>query len=214
LKPLLNYERDNRVVSQLRLQLFSANLNLEKLPEAIKIGEEVLSDAQSIAMLDDHNKEVLLGQTLLARLKRGEYPQAKVLMEKNPTLSKSFEFKVAVEAEVYLKNNEAHKALASVMAGVKALKAPTPEQYGSLLLFFTQIDKVIGLGLNQMKRLRIIASLKFRDQERWYFVGDKDDWMPQKSIQPDEKYPALFGKKSEKKSSLTINTGQPPLNIP
>ena len=143
----MNYERDNRVASQLRLQLFSANLNLEKLPEAIQIGEEILSDAQAIASLDDHNKEVLLGQTLLARLKRGEYPQAKVLMEKHPTLSKSFEFKVAVEAEVYLKNNEAHKALASVVAGVKALKTPTPEQYGRLFLFFIQIDNLIDFGL-------------------------------------------------------------------
>jgi tetratricopeptide (TPR) repeat protein len=84
---LLKHERDRRVASQLRLQLFSADLNLEKLPEAIQIGEEILSDNEAMALLDDHNKEVLLGQTLLARMKRGEYPQAKVLMEKHPTLS-------------------------------------------------------------------------------------------------------------------------------
>ena len=191
---LLKHERDTRVAPQLRLQLFSANLNLERLPEAILTGEEILSDTQAIASLDDHNQEVLLGQTLLARLKRGEYPQAKVLMEKHPTLSKSFEFKVAVEAEVYLKNNEAHKALTSVVAGVKALKTPTPEQYGSLLFFFIQIDKLIDLGLTPDTKVGHDRFVKFTDQERWYFVGDKDELDATKVPPTDEKYPTLLGK--------------------
>ena len=192
---LLKFEREKGVVSQLKLQLFSANFNLERLPEAIQIGEEILSDGEEMAFLDEHNKEVLLGQTLLARLKRGEYPKAKVLMEKHPGLSKTFEFKVGVEREVYLKNGDANKALTSVVAGLKTLKKPTPEQYGSLFLFFTQIESLIDLPLISQEKVEADCFVKFKDQERWYFVGDRDELDATKIPPTDEKYSKLFGKK-------------------
>jgi len=191
---LLKYEREKRVVSQLKLLLFSANFNLERFPEAIQIGEEILSDSEEIAFLDDHNKEVLLGNTLVARLKRGEYLQAKGLMEKYPTLSKTFEFKVAVETEVYLKNSDAHKALASVVAAVKIRKTPTPEQYGSLYMFFVQIGNLIDFPLAPQEKVEIDCFVKFTDQERWYFVGDEEELDATKVPPTDEKYPILLGK--------------------
>jgi hypothetical protein len=192
---LLKYESEKRVVSQLKLQLFSANFNLERLPETIRIGEEILADSKEIAFLDDHNKDVLLGNTLVARLKRGEYPQAKVLMEKHPTLSKTFEFKVAVEAQVYLKNNDAHSALASVVAGVKARKTPTPEQYGLLFMFFVEVGNLIDIPLTSQEKVEADCFVKFKDQERWYFVGDKDELDATKVPPSDERYSKLLGKK-------------------
>jgi hypothetical protein len=191
---LLKYEREKRVVSQLKLLLFSANFNLERFPEAIQIGEEILSDSEEIAFLDDHNKEVLLGNTLVARLKRGKYLEAKGLMEKYPTLSKSFEFKVAVETEVYLKNNDAHKALASVVAGVRIRKTPTPEQYGSLYMFFVQIGNLIDFPFTPQEKVEIDCFVKLTDQERWYFVGDKEELDATKVPPTDKKYPILLGK--------------------
>jgi len=192
---LLKYETEKRAVSQLKLLLFSANFNLERFPEAIQIGEEILSDSEKIASLDDHNKEALLGNTLVARLKRGEFPQAKGLMEKYPTLSKTFEFKVAVEAQVYLKNNDGHNALASVVAGVKARKTPTPEQYGSLLMFFVEVGNLIDIPLTSQEKVEAGCFVKFKDQERWYFVGDKDELDATKVPPTDEKYSKLLDKK-------------------
>ena len=77
----------------------------------IRIGEEILSEINEIELLDDLNKENLLWQTIKARLERGDYVEAKALMEKHQNLSKSFEFKIAAEAEVYIKNNDAQKAI-------------------------------------------------------------------------------------------------------
>ena len=194
IEKLLKHEREKRVVSQLKLLLFSANFNLERFPEAIQIGEEILSDSEEIAFLDDHNKEVLLGNTLVARLKRGEYPRAKELVEKYPTLSNTFEFKVAVETEVYLKNNDAHKALASVVAGVRLRKTPTPEQYGSLYMFFVRIGNLIDFSLTPQEKVEIDCFVKLTDQERWYFVGDKEELDATRVPPTDEKYPILLGK--------------------
>ncbi len=192
---LLQYEKDKRVILHLKLQLFTATLNLERFLEAIQIGEEILSNGEEIAFLDDQNKESLLGQTLLARLKRGEYPQAKVLMEKYPNFSNTFEFKVAVEADVYLKNNDAHKALASVVAGVKIRKTPTPEEYGSLFMFFTHIGNLIDFPLTSQGKVDTGCFIKFKDQERWYFIGDKDELDATKVLPTDGKYPKFLGKK-------------------
>ncbi len=191
---LLKHERDKRVATQLRLQLFSANFNLGRLPEAIQIGGEILSHTEEIAFLDDHNKEVLLGNTLLARLRRGEYPQAKDLLEKYPTLSKTFEFKVVVEAQVYLKNNDANKALASVVAGVKTRKTLTPEQYGSLYMFFIHIENLIDFHLTPQEKVQADSFVKLKDQERWYFVGDHEELDATKVSPTDGKYSKLMGK--------------------
>jgi hypothetical protein len=192
---LLKYERDKQVVSKLKLQLFSANIDIERLPEAIRIGEEILSDNEEMTFLSDHNKEALLAHTLLSRLKRGEYPKAKNLMENHPELSKTFEFKIDIEKEVYLKNGDADKALASVVAGIKIIMSPTPEQYGSLFPIFSQIGSLIDLPLTSQEKIEADCFVKFKDQERWYFVGDSDELDATKISPIDEKYYKLLGKK-------------------
>lgn len=194
LEKLLQYETDKRVAIKLKLQLFTANLNLEKFPEVIQIGEKILSNGVEMELLDDQNKESLLGQTILARLKRGEYPDAKVLMEKYPHLSKTFGFKVTVEQEVYLKNKDPYKALASVVAGVKIRKTPTPEQYGSLFIFFIEIENLIDFPLTPLEKVGANCFVKCKDKERWYFVGDDNELDTIKISSTSEKYSKFFGK--------------------
>jgi hypothetical protein len=196
---LLKREKEKRFISKLKLLLFSANFNLERFPEAIQIGEEILSDTEEIAFLDDHNKETLLGNILVARLKRGEYRQAKVLLEKYSGFSKTFEFKVAVEAQVYLKNNDADKALASVVAGVKILKTPSPEQYGGLYFLFVEIENMIDFHPTPQEKVELDSFVKLTNQERWYFVGNKEELDATKVPPTDEKYPVLLGKTTGEK---------------
>lgn len=199
LEKLLQYEKDQRVVLQLKLQLFTANLNLERFPEVIQIGEEILSNSNEVDLLDAKQKEVLLGQTLGARLKRGEYPEAKVLMEKHLSFSNTFKFKVGVEAEIYLRNNDADKALKSVVAGVRILKTPTPEQYGRLFMFFTEIVNLIDFLPTPLEKVAANCFVKFKEQERWYFVGDDDELDATKISSTNEKYSKFLDKKIEEK---------------
>lgn len=195
LNRLLAFEKDQRALLQLNLDLFTANLHLEKFSEMIKIGESMLANSQDMSLLDDHNKELILGQTIFARFKRGEYAEAKALLEKYRNLSMGFEFKVAVETEVYLKNNEAHQALASVVSGVKLLKNPSPEQYGSLFIFFTEIGNLIDFHPTSLEKVEASCFVKFKEQDRWYFVGDDNELDATKIASSDEKYSKFIDKK-------------------
>lgn len=199
LEKLLQYEKDQRIVLELKLQLFTANLNLERFPEAIQIGEGILSNGNEVDLLDTKNKEVLLGQTLGARLKRSQYLEAKMLMEKYLDFSNSFEFKVGVEAEVYLKNNEADKALKSVVTGVKILKTPTPEQYGSLFFLFVRIGNLTDFLPTPLEKVKVNCFVKLKEQERWYFIGDGDELDATKIPSTNKKYSKFLDKKIEEK---------------
>lgn len=213
LEKLLVHEKNKGGILQLKLHLFSANLNIGKLPEAIQLGEKILSDPEEMSLLGDNNKEILLGQTISARLKRGEHEEAKVLLEKYPIVSKGFEFSVAVEAEVYLRNKDAHNALSAVVAGVKTLKTPTPEQYGVLFFIFGQIGNLIDLSITSQERIEVNSFVKFHDRDRWYFVGDENELDATKVPAGDEKYSIFLGKKvGQRKSLLMTSIVQAELN--
>ncbi len=202
LEKLLQYEKHPQVVLQLKLQLFTANLNLQSFLEVIRIGEGILSNSHEVVFLDTKNKEVLLGQTLGARLKRGQYLEAKMLMEKHLDFSNTFEFKIGVEAEVYLKNNEARKALKSVVAGVKIIKKPTPEQYGSLFVLFVGIGNLIDFLPIPLKKVEANCYVKLEEQGRWYFIGDDDELDATKISSTNEKYSKFLDKRIEEKVVL------------
>ncbi len=195
LEKLLEYEKDKNDILQIKIELFNANLSLERLPEAIGIGKKILADGEELALLDDHNKESLLAQTIIAELTRGNYPQAKILLEMCPDISKTFEFKAGVEAEVYLKNGDATKAVASIVAGIKTLKIPTPEQYAKLFIMLGEIDHMIDFSLTSLPVFEAESFVKFKDQERWYFVGDGEALDANKIRSSDERYPKFLDKK-------------------
>jgi len=175
LEKLLEHETDRTVSLQLKLQLFTAHLNLMQLPLAIQIGKQVLSDSDEMHLLDSQNKETLLAQTLLAQLKRDEYQEARKLLEKHDISSKSYEFMIGVEAEVYLKNNDAVNALNAIVSGIKSIKTPTPEQYGALLMLFTRIGNMIDFPLTEMEKIEKNCFVKLANQDIWYFIGDGEE---------------------------------------
>lgn len=195
LEKLLLHEEDKQIALQLELELFDANSKLERLPEVIKIGEGILSDDDKMARIDAQNKENLFAQTILARLARGEYYRAMTLIETYPDIPKTFEFKLGVEAEVYLRNHEAQKAITSIVAGIKILKTPTPKQYAKLFVLLGKIENMMELSLDSLRTFETESFIKFRNEERWYFVGDGDELDTIKISSTDEKYASFSDKK-------------------
>src|SRR5207302_425821 len=55
----------------------------------------------------------------------------------------SSEAKIGGQAQAYLKDGDGTNALRSVIEGVKILKHPSPEQFGSLMLIFTQLGHLM-----------------------------------------------------------------------
>jgi len=103
---------------------------------------------------------------------------------------------------VGLRNSDSRKtsaALKSVVAGVRILKIPTPEQYGSLFMFFTEICNLIDFPLTPLEKVAANCFVKFKEQERWYFVGDDDELDATKISSTNEKYSKFLDKKIEEK---------------
>jgi tetratricopeptide (TPR) repeat protein len=192
---LLQREEDVRVALQLKLELFDANLKLDRLREAIEIGEKILSNREEVGLLDDLNKESLLAQTIIARLGRSEYPEALKLIDMYQEIPKTYEFKLGVEVQVYLKNQEAGKAIESIVAGIKMLKTPTPEQYAKLFVPFGEIGNLKKFPLESLVEFQSESFVKFKGQERWYFVGDGDELDAIKILPADERYAKFSGVK-------------------
>lgn len=195
LEKLLQYETERNVLLQLKLQLFTANLNLMRLLQAIQIGKQVLSNSDEMILLDSQNKETLLTQTLLAQLKRGEYQKAKMLLKDHRALFKSYQFMIGVEAEVYLKNNEAGNALMAIVSGVKSIKTPTPEQYAMLMMLFISIENMIDFPLTSMEKVELNCFVKLENHDRWYFIGDDDELDATKYPSNNPRYSSFIDKR-------------------
>lgn len=195
LEKLLDYEKHMPVALQLKLGLFDANLNLKRLPTAIEIGEKILANREELALLNDNNKEILLAQTVIARLTRGDYREAEKLIEMHLDIPKTIEFKIGVEAEVYLKNGDAYKAIAAIVDGIRIVKTPTPEQYAKLFIFLNEIDNMIPFPLSSLQSFEAGSFVKLKAEDRWYFVGDGDELDAVKIPSTDQRYAKFLDKK-------------------
>ncbi|MES2134876.1 MAG: tetratricopeptide repeat protein [Patescibacteria group bacterium] len=175
LEKLLQYEKDERAILQAKLKLFTANFHLERFPEVIRIGASILENQMEAKLLDDANKEILLGQVVYALSKRGDYPGAQEFVEKHISLINSFQAKIGIQAETYLKNKDPQKALEAVVEGIKILKRPSPEEYGSLFLIFSEIGNLMDFPLTPDAAVVDGSFVKMKNEERWFLIGDGDE---------------------------------------
>jgi hypothetical protein len=197
LQRLMSFEKDKHASLQLKLDLFNAYLHLEKYPELIALGEAILDDSSNRPLLkDDQGWEWLIAQTSNAYLKRGENKLARDLIEKNKASSKTFEYKAFAEVPVYLKNSDAQKALESIIEAVKTLKHPSPEQYGRLFLWFTEIGNLIDYNANSSEKVSDGDFVKVKEDDRWFYIGDEEELDATKIPKDDQRYSQFIDKKT------------------
>jgi len=201
-KLLAHHEQDAGGVLRGKLQLFTANLHLERFPEVIRIGTGVLDSPTEVALLDAENKELLVVHTTQAYLRRGD-ATARDFVRAHEDDIHSFEGKVGTQGEAYLKAGDAANALRSVVEGIKLLKHPTPEQYGILFLIFAKIGNLMPeLTLDSSETVTPDSFVKLRQQESWFYLGDGDELDATKAGEGDATYTALIGKKVGEKVSF------------
>lgn len=195
IQKLLEYERDNKVTCSLKLHLFHANFQLQRYPEAIKIGREILEKEFSQDTFDLKNKEILLARTIYAYLIRREYDQAKQLLNMYPLSNPTFEFKITIEAETYLANNEPEKALNSVIEGVKIKKLLSTEEYTNLYhLIAIKIGNSLSLKLESWDKINENSFVKLKNQDKWYFIGNDNELDAVKIAKEHDKYSLFINK--------------------
>lgn len=175
IKKLLEYERDPKIILNLKLKLFSANFNLENYLGAVDVGKELLAEHANQNQLDLKNKESLLAQTIQSYLRRGEDDKAYELLNTYKFLANTPEFKLSIETDVFLKNNLPNDALDSIVSGVKIKKRLSPEEYASLFYILVQIENLIGFNLQSLDKVESNCFVKLVNQDRWYFVGEGEE---------------------------------------
>jgi len=202
LEKLLEKEKNSKKIFTLKSELFHAKFNLEKYSEVIKIGEELLEIDLNENFLDTKNKEILLAQTINACFKRGivdkkNFKKAKKLLEKYSLSHPTFEFKISIEAQVHIKNNNPQKALEFVIEGVKIKKNLSFEEYAKLyFLVFIQIGKLIELKLNSLEKVKKNTFVKFKNRDKWYFIGNGNELDASKISEENDNYSLFIDKKN------------------
>ena len=192
---LLSHEKDKKAALRMRLQLFTANFNLERFPEVVRIGNSVLENPEEMKLMDDGNTEILVAQTTYAFLKRND-PNARAFIEIYSPFLKSFEGKISAETEVYLRAGDAKNALRSVVEGIKMVKHPSPEQYGMLFFVFSQIGNMMSdFNLTSSDEVIPDSFVKLKDQERWFYIGEGEELDATKVDGLDENHAMFIGKK-------------------
>ena len=180
LQKLLDKEKDENEIYNLKLQLFNSFLNLNKYGEAISIGEELISEDSKTKKLTHQNKEALLAQTIISCFKRGKIDNEAIKKSKDilleyPIENPSFEFRAGIETEVYLQNNEPEEAYKTIIDAVKEKKNITPHDYANLnFTLAIKIGNQIDLDLSPLDRVQENSFVKIRNKDKWYYVGTEN----------------------------------------
>ncbi|MHA1574771.1 MAG: hypothetical protein ACTSXL_01320 [Alphaproteobacteria bacterium] len=200
LEKLLESETNEKEIYNLRLQLFSAYINLKKYPKVIEIGKLLLQQDSTEHILDTKNREILLSQTIFVCLERGKIDtralsDAKKILQKYQLAQPTFEFRAGVEAEVYIANDEPAKALEAIIEGVKIKKHLTPEEYVKLyFLISIKIGNKTSLNLDSLNKVEESTFVKLKNNERWYFVGGDNELDAIKIVEENDNYPFFINR--------------------
>jgi hypothetical protein len=202
LEKLLEKEKNERALFDLKLQLLFAYLSLEKFPDVIELGEKLLAENLTKKLLDSHNLEALLSNTLIACRERGKVESealstAEKLLQTYPLANPTLEFKAGIEAEIFLDNNKGEKALAAVIDGVKRKKRLAPQEYAKLYFLFVRIGNQTGLNLESLDSVQETAFVKLRNKDEWYFIGDENELDAIPVSKTNNKYEVFIGKRLE-----------------
>lgn len=201
LQKLLEKEKNKKEKINLKLQLFNAHLKLKKHAEVIDLGEQLLQEDLDGNIIDPRNKEALLSNTIIACFERGKidknaFKKSKEILEEYTLTEPSFEFKVEIEAEVYLNNKEVENALKSIIEGLKIKKVLSPQEYAKLyFLLVIKIGKETDLNLDSLDMVKENTFVKLRNKDQWYFIGDDNELDTIPIFKTSNKYQLFIDKK-------------------
>ncbi len=204
LNKLLDKEQNKDNINNLKLKLFNANDRLDRYPEIIRIGIELLEEDLKLNFLTESNKEIIIVQIVSSYLKRNENIQAKGIIEKYILEQPPFEFTIGIIVDVYLKNNVIDKAIEALVNGVKRKKILSHEEYAKLFWYITQIEHSSELNLDSLTMVEYNSFVKLKNRDIWYYIGDDNELDASKISSASNNYSKFI----DKKINNNINIGK------
>lgn len=177
---LLEKEHDEKQIIILKLELFNAASHLQQYNKLIDLGENILNNYFNNGKLKQ-NDEYVLSNTIIACIQRGKvdnnaFKRAIEILQQHQLAKPSFEFKVGIEAEAYLHNNQPEKALESLIDGIRLKKVLSSTEYAKLYFtLFIKISAKINLELESKSVVTKNSFVKLQSKDDWYFIGERDE---------------------------------------
>ncbi|MBT8234301.1 MAG: hypothetical protein KJN84_16840 [Bacteroidia bacterium] len=188
---------NDRYICNSKHQLFYCYLELKSYKEAIELGRDLLENETYFLAETAGIQETIISNTLLAYLERGKvdsnkYSEALDFLS-TVELTK-YEFKIGVEAEIYIKNSKYKEALHVLIEAIKNNGSVKNEQLTRLyFLIFITIGKFVDLSIESERTVVDGSFLKFEADDSWYFVGHENEMDAIKISPNNDKYTVLTG---------------------
>lgn len=175
-KRIFEYEKTPEELLKLKLTLFIANLNLERLKETVILGEEILNNSEHLKLLSYINKNFVLQNTLISLLKRNSHEdnlKAEHILEFHKNILQCFNSNSKIASEIYIRNNKPQKALESIIFGLSCLNTPSCEDYASLYININILLNVLKIELINDNIINDDQFIKFKGEDQWHYIGNK-----------------------------------------
>jgi len=204
---LLEKESDPKQIINLKLELFNAMMHLQQYPQLIDLGENILNEYFNEGKLGLNN-EYVLSNTIIACFQRGKvdhsaFKRAEEILQKYQLSKPTFEFKVGIELESHLHNNQPEKALESLVDGIKIKKVLSSTEYANLyFLLCIRICGKIKLELESLPAVTDNSFVKLQGKDDWYFIGERDELDAILINSANNKYQLFLGKKVREQIAL------------
>jgi hypothetical protein len=205
LKKLIEKENDDHDIEKLfklKLELLNCAIHLKQHLEILAQGYNILNHVNFFKFLSEKNKEQLIGQIINTHMERGEYSKATEILEIYPIENASFEFKIAIETQLYIKNGNAKAAIDAITKGSLTKGKLSPEEYAKLYYYYVQIGNLIAIDLNSDVVVSDGSYVKLKDQIEWFFLGEGNPLDASQIYPNDKKYTELIG--MQLKSTVTF----------
>ena len=197
---LLEKEEDEGVRLNLSIQLLNAYINLNDFFAAITLGEILLNENYSTSKLSPENIDAIIINTIFACLERSKFDNnaleiANNIFIKYPLKRMTFEFKLGVEADLFLRRNEPQNAFNSIIEGVSIKKELNPLDYAKL---YFKLIVIIGnqIKFDNKSETEVVNErfIKIKNKEQWYYIGQDNELDAIPIRNSNIKYPLLINK--------------------
>lgn len=174
LAKLLPYEKDDKKIFKLRLNLFEAYAHLKDYNKVIEVGNELINYYGLDSQLNENHKEYILAEIIKAYIIRGRESEGLNMLKQLVDFNASSKFLISIKSQLLIENKKYREAIDAIIEGIKSEQHLTPEKYASLFYYFLVITKYENIDLTTNRIVEKNHYVKLKNEQRWYYIGNSD----------------------------------------